>query len=345
MSDLVPHKKAIHRQGRLRRFRGFPDLIRYEPDRGTEIQFTDGSQGRGTCLGCHDAPCMVMAESQLNLDGIVGMFPGDPSRDVCPTEAIDWDEAVVVPTIDAGKCIGCGLCAIRCPYGAIVLSPQGVALVESGDPDGITTTETDSVESHMLIPRLGMLGSLATHFMHDMPRTIAKLTDIQGTLLVRNMLAVCGVAASMRRKGDTNIRMDGLFRFSSGKIAVVEIEFGTDVMELPRALLEDIAVLHSRFGVPIGNIVPVSIIGTLPNVRTEYYQVIDDILKVLGIQCRTLTFGVLCMLMWHFKKLDGLEREYFITKSDSTNLHTSLAQLIPDLSIEEPYPGAFTPSK
>ena len=286
-----------------------------------------------------------MAESQLNLGGTLEKFPGSPSRDVCPTNAIDWDESVAAPNIDTEKCIGCGLCAIRCPYGAIVLSPQGVVLVQTGDLDSITTTKKDTIEPHVLMPRIGVLASLSAPFSRKMPKVIADLTEIQSTLLVRNMLAFCGVAASMRRKGDTNIRMDGLLRLSSGQIAVVELELGTAVMESPRALLEDIAVLHSRFDVSMKKIVPVSILGTLPNVRSEYYQVIDDISEVLKIQCRTLTVGVLCMLMWRFVKLDELERGLFTTKSGSTNLHTSLAQLIPGLPSEEPYPGAFTPSK
>ena len=270
MPDVVPHKQALRRQGRLRWFHASPEVILFEPGQAPEIRFADGSQGTATCLGCHDAPCMELTEAQLSLGGTLEEFPGDPSRDVCPTDAIHWDETGEFPAIDTENCIGCGLCAIRCPYGAISLSSDGVALVEGGDPDGITATETVPVEPHMITPRVGALGSLKAPFGREMPKIISKLTDIQGMRLARNMLAACGVAASMRRKGDTNIRMDGLLRFASGQIGVVELETGAAVLELPRALLEDIAVLHSRFGVPMSEIVPVNVIGTLPNVRAEY---------------------------------------------------------------------------
>ena len=116
------------------------------------------------------------------------------------------------------------------------------------------------------------------------------MDDIRRSRMVRNVLLACGVGASMRRKGDTNVRMDGVLRFASGQIGVLEFE-ATATLESPRALLEDIAVLHGRFNIPISDIVPVSVVTTLPNRRAEYYQVMDDISKVLDINCRTITFG------------------------------------------------------
>ncbi len=47
------------------------------------------------CQQCEDAPCKA----------------------ICPTEAIN-------ETIDPERCIGCGLCMIVCPFGAIVLSER-----------------------------------------------------------------------------------------------------------------------------------------------------------------------------------------------------------------------------
>ena len=345
MSDIVPHKRALRRDGRLRRVHSRAEVIEYKPGEPPEIQFVDGSRGRGTCLGCHDAPCMEITKAQSRPDDRLGAFPTDPSRNVCPTDAIDWNNAAGRPSIDREGCIGCGLCAVRCPYGAITLSPDGVALIEGSDPDGITVPDTGASGPHLIIPRTGTLGSLAAPFARGMPNIVTTLTDTQGTLLARNMLTACGVTASMRRRGDTNIRMDGILRFASSQIGVVELETGAAVLESPRALLEDIAVLHSRFAVPIAEIIPVSLIGALPNVRGEYYRVIDDIAKVLDIQCRTLTLGVLCVLMWRFRMLDGIAGDLFTTKTGATDFHSSLVQLVPDLPRPEPYPGAYRPSK
>ena len=345
MSDLVFHRQILRRRGRMRWFNAEPKKILFRAGRAGSIRFTDGHLGLGTCLGCHDAPCMELTEPELSIGGALQSFPGDPSRDVCPTDAITWDEAGEVPIVDGKECIGCGLCAVRCPYGAITMGPDGIAVVEGDDPDGIADTTDTSIGPHVLIPRSGILGGPTARFVREMPEIISRLTDAQSTLLARNMLVASGVRASMRRKGDPNVRMDGVLRTPTEQIGVVELETGVAVLETPRALLEDIAVLHSRFGVPVAAIIPVSLIGTLPNIRSEYYRVIDDILSVLDIQCRTVTLGALCVLNWHFAKLDRLDGDLFTTTGSTTDLHSSLVQVIPDLPSVEPHPGAYRPAK
>lgn len=297
-------------------------------------------------MGCHDSPCMELTEAQLDIGNTLSTFPGDPSRDVCPTGAIEWDAMAAVPTINAQDCIGCGLCALRCPYGAIQLTVDGVALVEGNDPDRITTAVTDQPSTnHVMTPRTGTLGNRAMLFVSKLPNIIAQMIDIQVARLARNMLVACGMAASMRRKGDTNIRMDGLVRLAPDQIGVIELEIGNAVLENPRALLENMAVLYGRFDVPKRNILLLSVLAELPNHRTEYYRVIEDIAKVLNVHCQTLTLGAICMIMWRFVSLKGLNRDLFVLTKDNEDLSPSLMQLIPDLSMKEPYPGAYRPSK
>ena len=345
MSDLVPHKRARQGEGLLRGLRQVPDVILVEENQPSIVVFRDGSRGRGTCLGCHDAPCMELTESDLNLEGTLEDFPGDPVRDVCPSDAISWNEEGDAPVIDTATCIGCGLCAVSCPYGAISLSPEGIAQVESSDPDGITVSDPSVTGEHVLSPRIGVLGNISTRFSGELPEIVNKLTDIEAARLVRNMLMGCGLRAGVRRKGDTNIRMDGLLRLASGQIGVVEIETSSAVLDSPRALLEDVAVLHGRLGVHMNEIVPVSILGTLPNSRSEYYQVIDDIEKVLGIRCRTITLGALCSILWHFASVDRIEGDLFTTSQGKTDLTQSVLRSIGYLEVQEPHPGAFAPSK
>ena len=345
MSDLVPHKRTISHSGRLRWLNADPETIFFDPGNPARIRFTDGGLGVATCLGCHDAPCMELTEAELRIAGALNSFPGNPSVEVCPTEAIAWDEAGEVPTIDPNLCMGCGLCAIRCPYGAITLGPTGVAVVEGDDPARITNTTTTAIGPHVMTPRAGILGPPTARFMRAMPEILAELSDTEGTLLARNMLLASGVAASMRRKGDTNVRMDGVFRTQTNQTGVIEFEAGVAVLETPRALLEDVAVLHRRFDVPVAAIVPLSLIGALPNIRSEYYRVMDDIFSVLNIQCRTVTLGALCVLAWRFANLARIDGDLFIPMGRATDLHSSLAQLIPDLPLTEPYPGAYRPPK
>src|SRR5690606_30060248 len=108
----------------------------------------------------------------------------------------------------------------------------------------------------------------------NLPTAIAALDDGRTTLLVRNLLNEVGLNARTRRRGDTNMRIDAVGFSRSQRPFVAEIETGAGVLESPRALLEDVAVLHSRYGYAVDGIDPVSVILTFPNVRSEYYQVI-----------------------------------------------------------------------
>ena len=345
MSDLVPHKKSLARKSPLRELRDTPKGLIYKPNDRTMVEFPDGRTSLGTCLGCHDTPCMEFDTSRMDLGGDMSVFPGDPVRDICPTNAIDWDDTAGSIKIAEEDCIGCGLCALNCPYGAISLTSRGHAAVETADPGQITKNPSRQKAKHAVLASKGSLGNNESNFLNDLPCLVLALTNSQRSRLVRNFLLSCGVITQVRRKGDTNVRMDGLLRFSNGKIGVLELETSKAVLESPRALLEDIAVLNSRFDIPINKIIPLSIIVTLPNFRGEYYQVIDDIKKVLGIQCHTFTLGALCILAWHFKTIDNLGKNQFITNASGTNLFPSLKASIKDLSINEPYYGAYAPPK
>lgn len=352
MSDVIPLRDRPSPPGGRLAYRNDPVSITFSPNSQPQLCFADGTQHPASCLGCQDAPCMELAEADASVgDRNLPHFPQDPSGEVCPVDAMTWNRVVYGPIIDADKCVGCGLCAVSCPYGAIALSQEdGVAVVRGHDSD-ITMPVPAAGRSrtpHCLsLPRLGALGDSGTPFARQLPAITAQLGDIQRSRMVRNMLIACGVNARTRRKGDTNIRMDGVLHFISGAIGVFELETGSTALESPRALLEDIAVLHGRFGVHKEEIVPVSIIAELPNVRAEYYQIIDDISCVLNIRCRTLTLGSLCLLMWRFGTLPDLKANdhLFTTQADAVDLHRALLTLDSNFPSDEPYPGAFRPAK
>lgn len=344
MSDVLRHKRELGRQGRLLSPIGNLEFIQFLPNTRAVWHMDEGKVGKAICLGCHDAPCIAFKGQNFDLDGELSTFPGDPSQDVCPVNAIDWKEGGETVEIDNERCVGCGLCALQCPYGAITLNVDGIAKVETADQEKVAIPAKTGTK-HTQAKKQGVLSASGGYFLKNLPEIIAAQNDTQANRLVRNIFLSCGVAANIRRKGDTNMRMDGLLMFPSGQIGVFEIETSPSVLESPRALLEDMAVLNNRFCVPMAKIVPLSVISLFPNVRAEYYQVIDDIKNVLSVQCRTITIASLFILGWHFRTLEKMPPDLFITTAGKTDLLPSLKVLIPEMPDKEPHNGAYRPFK
>lgn len=349
MSDLIPHKRTTTRSSHSRRFVKSPVELDFGTgERKVVMKLKDGTEGLCTCIGCPDAPCLWLGPEEVSLPGIIGAFPGDPSREVCPTKAISWVERSDVVEIDPEACIGCGLCVARCPYGAISMGSRGVALVESQDPSGCTvrTEAGEEPTEARKIPKRGKLGTVRNLALGRLPASVSSLGELEASQFVRNLLIQCGMACRVRRRGDTNIRMDGVLALGEERMGVLEVERGTGVLESPRALLEDVAVLHGRYAIPVDGIDPVSVLLSLPNQRSEYFQVIKDIEDVLGIRCRTLTVGTLVVIVWNFLRIEGFFGTLFATKPESTDLWKGMRDHISDTILEtEPYDGAYRPLK
>ncbi|MCA1947869.1 MAG: 4Fe-4S binding protein, partial [Armatimonadetes bacterium] len=306
----------------------------------TLVRLMDGREGRGSCLGCGKAPCMEKDPSELVLAGELDSYPGDPNLDVCPTRAVVWNrDGTAVAITD--NCIGCGLCVARCPYGAIHLAGGEIARVETADPDRLVTRgRTEG--AHPEPTRTGALAALDAPAATELPAAVSTLQDARAALLVRNLLHEVGVNARVRRRGDTNMRIDAVGQSRNGRPFVAEIELTPAVLESPRALLEDVAVLHSRYGFSVTDIDPLSVVLVLPNVRSEYYRVIRDIERVLNVRCRTITLGALVALLWTGTRLDGFQNAAFAVGDSGVDLEAGLG--IPRALLREPYAGAFRPA-
>lgn len=316
--------------------------------RPVAVDLRNGLQGRGTCLGCHDAPCMEYAADELAMPTVFQSFPGDPSNSTCPTQAIRWSELLDHPQVSSEACIGCGICISRCPYGAISLGDDGVARVEATDPDNLTrpTAAAESARPHAQASRDGQIAPIAFYTMRRTRQTLEELDSQESSLLVRNLLIECGIKCRIRRRGDTNLRMDGLIATSADQIGVLEIELGNAALESPRSLLEDVAVIHGRHKIDIHQLELLSVLSALPNARSEYYQVISDIRKVLSLQCRTITVGALLVLLWTFSRIQALPVNSFVVSSSNKTLFNDMHHYLgQSLQYQEPYPGAYRPLK
>jgi hypothetical protein len=326
----------------LRSYTSEIDQILYAENKRPLVILNGDILGEGVCLGCVDIPCIKKPAEELQLNGVLSHFPSDPNLDVCPTLAITWDIIEKVAVVDPNMCIGCGLCVIRCPFGAINLNVDLIATVHKDDPNNLIN-ESLRVSSQYLPVKQGVMTSVNPVLARNLPSLLRTLSDRHSTLFIRNILFELGLLINTRRKGDTNMRIDAVSYYNANKVMVIEIEYGKSVLESPRALLEDVAIMHSRYLVPVSNIIPVSILLELPNSRSEYYQVINDINDVLDLKCITITIGLLLILLWNFKKFDELSLDNLTLNQEKIDLTCLMESFLIDTI--EPYIGAFKPAK
>lgn len=347
MAEVIPHQKATAPAGRKKDYLSAVTSLDYgDGSAPVTVRLECGTTGLGTCLGCFDSPCMRLPPSAFTLHDALASFPGDPSTHVCPTEAISWNEEHDFIDIDRDLCIGCGACIALCPFGALSANEFGLASIETSDPSGISIGR-QTTSPHPDPVRTGRIASPNAESLRSLPAAIGKLNDRTKSLLVRSLFIACGVPCRIRRAGDTNIRMDGVIGISTEVSGVLEIELkAATSLESPRALLEDVAVLHNRFDIPAPGILPISCVLSLPNERSEYYSVVDDIEQVLGLRCRTVSLGALAVLAMHFVRITEFGDELFSTSQAASDLSASMKHLVPSLDpIAEPYPGAYSPLK
>lgn len=278
------------------------------PKGNSLVEFSDGSKANSACIACKNPRCIQFENSEL-IPSILKDFPADKSDMVCPTNAITWDESEV-PIIDKSKCISCGLCVVRCPTGAISFDENNKAVITP-------TSEAFEVnlESHdgtlALFQKIEKSGILAEENDTALERLLENLENAYKTsgsqhtnILARNLLMMLGYETHIRRRGDVYLRMDGVVSSGAG-IGALEVEGGVEaILDAPRNILDDVAVLSARYGVDKSKAFGLVVSNTFANQRTEYWRVIDDIKAVLGIKIFTITVPALILLVWNLKKLD-----------------------------------------
>jgi len=266
-----------------------------------------GEKRVSSCLGCLNPRCMKFSPAELQIDTEqFADFPLDLNDSVCPLGAIIWEKDSLTPRIIQDQCINCGICARRCPFGAI-FSKGEVAVIHSGEKEisfveanmqnkeAQNTQIASLLECHhrgqYLIPSECSISNLYDRL--DQINTEAQFPN----LIVRNLFLVLGNRCIIRRRGDVYLRIDAIITDKSS-VGIAEVDFHKDSLEGPRAILDDIAVLSSRYQISKDAIIPFIISLEFPSRRTEYWRVIKDISKVLKIKIHSLTLGALCVLVW-----------------------------------------------
>ena len=301
--------------------------IKVSPCKPTVIYFSNNNQITSTCLKCPNTPCYKFSNSELSLKALSD-FSYDRSKLVCPVDAISIDAKEYTPVINAEKCIGCGLCSYRCPVKAIYIYNNSAILKNINFKNDINFYECNDIDifysNLQLLSKVSFEGSIiyeSDSTLNNLYNNISKINKKNPNLpnnLVKSILLSLGTTYNSTRTGDNNFRMDGIMG-NSKKLGVCEIEFGNDLLNSPRNILDDIAVICSRYSKILSDIYPLIVSLELPNTRSEYWRVIQDIKNILGIEINSISIGSLFILMWNLKKINITTLNFY---SDCNNLST-----------------------
>ena len=317
-----------------------------------KIKLSNGGEVLGSCVHCINPPCMEYSESEIDLDTFQE-FPLDRNLEVCPTKAINWPQDSDSPTIDSEACIFCGICVSRCPVAAIHLDPDVSTAVLNDQPNEyffLQNQEVSETSQRALLRTFSRISEsgifilesedILQRFFDKFKSVVPKQSAQFPNHLVRNLMMEVGISASMRRRGDPSIRMDIVFEQRGGKIGTCEVELGDGVLETPRNLLDNVAVLVSRYGVSKDNLIPIAATLSLPNQRSEYWQVIKDIRQVLNVKINSLTVGMLVLLIWNRTKISLSSDDILYADSDLYTLRDKFESILGrELNITKGYPG------
>ena len=162
--------------------------------------------------------------------------------------------------------------------------------------------------------------------------------------LVKLLLHGLGADVYFPRKGDNSERFDALVNFKEYK-AVVEIEIpSTEILDAPRNLLDDYAVLKCRKKEKETEIVPLVLCWDLPNKRTDYWNVVTDVKSILGIKIKTISILALALHYWTNTPLNLDNDDYFLEYGDCSMTYSERIIKKAGLNIDD-YPGYFSPFK
>lgn len=274
------------------------------------------------CLRCISPRCIKYHDSEINCDTFPD-FVQERANHVCPVEAIHWNYEKEFPEINHQQCISCGLCANRCPIGAIYKAEGKMKISEPTD-----NYENLSIDKDSLAKQFALINTLDKIYwkhkfqkesdiiMEQLYSDISKFdgNSIIPNLLIRNILIALNYSCAISRKGDVYTRMDAVYSSNSMPECkgVIEIEFGRDTLEASRGILDDIAVLHSREQLDKSENTPLVICLSLPNKRQGYFQVAKDINRVLDLKIQTISLGALMIFLWNDSVINLNAKDFFI---------------------------------
>jgi len=344
MKKLFSKKNTVY--GVVFQERVKPSQIVYAPFSENITIFSDGTKEKSVCLNCIDKPCINYKADEIKT-AILPQMPYNNSQKICPTDAIIIDRSGF-PEITKNDCIGCGLCLSRCKYGAINLNENNIAIIEKAQSSKYNWSEEFSEEQfserEIFFSELSkeiIRPNIRTSFFYSLYQHLAELN--RGSIgfenvVVRNLFINLGLKCKVRAVGNNDIRFDMIAEFEQ-KIILGEIGLNNnDILEEPRALLDDFAILKSRYKINAERIIPIIVTLTFPNKRSDVYEVIFDIKNVLGIEIRIISVHFLIIMnLLHLQIEPNQFFSHFLVDKNKKSIEVEANEIISELNQVDPF--------
>jgi NAD-dependent dihydropyrimidine dehydrogenase PreA subunit len=328
-----------------------PMAIVYKPGAPATHYFNDETEYKSTCLNCANPYCMYFEESDIECSEVKN-FPYDRTLSACPVDAIAWNADTDSPIINTKKCVYCGICMRRCPAGAIYYDEE--IKVNTAPTDNTTKVKAsihslqiqkEQLETLINKPRGGVLIKESDELFEKIYAKLFNIKNVYHNPIGRNLLISLGCKSAMRRIGDVYTRMDAVYSSSDNSFGAVEIEFGRDTLDAARGILDDIAVLHTRYDINKDDNQSLVICLQLPNARQGYWQVIKDVKTVEDIYISTITIGAMMILNWNGCSLIPDDVTYYIDYDNMSLRQTIEWQLDRKADLSDKTLGILEPIK
>lgn len=305
---------------------------------GTSLKYGDGTVSAGTCIVCNSKYCARYQATELYTPTFRA-FPHNTNDRVCPTNAISSSLVDGRAIISSEDCIGCGLCLHRCPTAAISFNFRTGKASVNFDETILKESDIETQSQYITLANSTNcridIGKIPVSFFNSYESLLLsaskKYSDIS-EIVVRNTLLNMGIPCNVNAAGNNHIRTE-FFGEEDGNIIMGESDIkNSDTLAIPRRILDDVAVLVSRYGMDKDKIVPLSVINGLPNKRTDYYEVVYDVCQILGIQIYTITYHILWLLNFYNIEFSISNFKSFIIDKNNQDLLPALEMHIQSIA-------------
>lgn len=248
---------------------------------------TGTARVEAACLRCPDTPCARYSSAERGGNGLV-------PEQVCAVDALQ-NTAVGVVVSDA--CFGCGLCVVRCSWGAIRFEQARATVALPTEEYGDVDPSEHARERDRLRRERHWLDSDSEPFLAAVWSALAHLRQVPFYEFVCSLLTALGVPARASRHGDTSLRMDAVCPDPKASMPV-EIKSPSETpsadLKAVRQALENAVIMRARETDPTEPTTPSLAIGfeRVPQ-RSDARELAADIETTYGIRVRLLSVRTL----------------------------------------------------